>query len=348
MPEVRIGRLGGGWACWWWEGGKRRRFRLRARDRDGAAAEAADIYRRETRPDVLRLEHVVDAYCAALDGRRAAARLRLSWTQLAPTFAGLRPEDVTPAAVRRHTERRQAQGRRLNTIWTELTDLRAALSWAERERLIPWAPPIPRPPKPRGRERDMSDAEVDRLFAAAAEAPPHLYVACAIMFGTLARPGAAMDLTWERVDFARGEIDLRLSADPDTPKKGRAVAPMSDWLRGVLAQARRVALSEYVVEWHGKPVRSIKTGFRSICQAAGLADVTPHTLRHAGAQRLAARGVPMDRIAALMGHSSPAVTARVYARFAPGRLQDEAAMLAPDTVRSQVRRTQGRGRNGNS
>jgi integrase len=343
VREVRVGRLGDGWACWWWEGGRRRRYRLRARSESGAAREAAEVYRRETRPSVVLTEHVVSAYCDALAGRRAAARLRSSWKQLEPSFGGLRPDEITPATVAGHVERRRAQGRRGNTIWTELTDLRAALSWAEGQRVIERAPRIPRPPKPRGRERIMEPAEIDRLFVVAREGPPHLLVACALMYGTLARPGAALDLTWDRVHFERREIDLRLTADSDAPKKGRAVAPMADWLRAILAPAREVALSPHVVEWHGRPVTSIKTGFRALCAKAELEGVTPHVLRHAGGQRLAAAGVPMERISALMGHTSVAVTARVYARFAPERLREEADLLAPgsrmNTVRSQVRRT---------
>ena len=48
MRDFRIGRLGDGFAVTWWQDGKRRRFRLAARTRKEAEAEALDVIRRET------------------------------------------------------------------------------------------------------------------------------------------------------------------------------------------------------------------------------------------------------------------------------------------------------------
>jgi integrase len=45
---------------------------------------------------------------------------------------------------------------------------------------------------------------------------------------------------------------------------------------------------EHFVEWHGAPVKSVKTAFNSAVRLAGLGPnalgkVTPHTLRHTAA-----------------------------------------------------------------
>lgn len=97
--------------------------------------------------------------------------------------------------------------------------------------------------------------------------------------------------------------------------------------RAALSEAHRHSLSEFVIEWNGKQVGSIKTGFRKAVKAAGLSDVTPHVLRHTAAVHLAAAGVPMQKIAQYLGHSSTSITESVYARYAPDHLREESNIL---------------------
>lgn len=54
------------------------------------------------------------------------------------------------------------------------------------------------------------------------------------------------------------------------------------------AKTRRGIAVEHFVEWHGAPVKSVKTAFNSAVRLAGLGPnalgkVTPHTLRHTAA-----------------------------------------------------------------
>lgn len=224
---------------------------------------------------------------------------------------------------REYQKVRRESGIRDGTIWTELGHLRTVLRWAVKRRLIDHAPDIERPAKPAPKDRWLTHAEIDQLFAT--PMAPHVRLAILLMLSTAARPTAALELTWDRVDFESGHIDLRL--DAVGPRKGRAVVPMNAGLRAALLQARKGALTEHVIEWNGAAVASIKTGFNAAMRAAGLEGVTPHTLRHTAAVHLAAAGRPMERISQLLGHSSTAVTERVYARFAPDHLRDEADVL---------------------
>jgi integrase len=60
------------------------------------------------------------------------------------------------------------------------------------------------------------------------------------------------------------------------------------------ARVSRLFLS--TVEFNGKPVSSLKKGFRSAVRLAGLpGKVTPHTLRHIGCDLAMLRGVPICR-----------------------------------------------------
>ena len=100
------------------------------------------------------------------------------------------------------------------------------------------------------------------------------------------------------------------------------MVPVNDTLREALERAREGAMTDYVIEWAGQPVKSIKRGFREAVKRAGLgADVTPHVLRHTAASWMAEAGVPMSEIAAVLGHRDSRTTERIYAKMSPEYLQ---------------------------
>lgn len=94
-----------------------------------------------------------------------------------------------------------------------------------------------------------------------------------------------------------------------------------------LQSACEAALSEYVVEWAGDRVKSIRKGFETAVTAAKLEEVTQHTLRHTAAVHMAAAGIPMSKISQFLGHSNEAITARVYARFQPDHRREAGDVL---------------------
>jgi len=190
-----------------------------------------------------------------------------------------------------------------------------------------------RPPKPAPKDRYLTRAEIDRLLAAPAE--PHIKLAILLMLSTAARVTAILELTWDRVDLDRGQIDLRKSSTG--PRKGRAVVPINDGLRQALLNAREAALTDHVVEWAGKPIKKVTRGFKSAVVAAGLTDVSPHVLRHTSAVHMAEAGVPMPEISQYLSHSNAAITERVYARFSPDHLRKAAQVL--DFTRSATSQT---------
>ena len=326
MPDYRIGRLNGRFVVTWQDhGGTRRRYRLAAATARDAESEARDVVQEAslTRNQVL-VADVWEAYRKDLGDRPTAKTMGYTGIKILEYFGHLRADQITAEDSRAYAIKRRADGRSNGTIWTELGHLRSALLWAEtKARLIERAPHIERPQKPAPKERFLTNAEIEKLLGADCE--PHIRLAIRLMLSTAGRVGAILDLTWLRVDFERGQINLR--ADSIGPRKGRAVVPMNASLREALEGARHAALSEYVVEWAGKPVKSIRRGFTAAVDSAGLQNVSPHTLRHTSAVHMAAAGVPMSKIAQFLGHSSTSVTERVYARFAPDHLSEAAAVL---------------------
>ncbi|WP_370576981.1 tyrosine-type recombinase/integrase [Paracoccus sp. PAR01] len=108
------------------------------------------------------------------------------------------------------------------------------------------------------------------------------------MLGTVARQGAVRDLTWDRVNFTRRAIDLRV--DHPGPRTGRALVPMNNMLFEVLTEAKEGARSDHVVEWAEGQIASIRKGFARAVRNAGLTGVGMHTLRHTAAVHMIETG----------------------------------------------------------
>jgi hypothetical protein len=54
---------------------------------------------------------------------------------------------------------------------------------------------------------------------------------------------------------------------------------------------------------NGQPIKSIKKGFSSACERAGIEDLRPYDLRHTFATRLVERNVQTIIISELLGHT---------------------------------------------
>lgn len=325
MPEPRIGRLNGRYVVTWIDDtGKRRRHRLQADTRKAAEAEARDIFRRESaRPSGHLMADLLALYRAEKAGRPIAETMRHTGKALMPAFGALRPEQITVEDCRQYARSRKSRGISVGSVWTELGHLRMLCRWAEKHGMIERAPYIELPQKPAPKDRYLTDAEITKLLTA--EMEPHVRLAIMLMLATAGRVSAVLELTWDRVDFDRNQIDLRV--DADGPRKGRAVVPMTSTLRAALSKAAEDALSDYVIEWAGGRIGSLRTGFSKAVKNAGLSGVTPHVLRHTAGVKMAAAGVPMQKISQFLGHSNTSVTERVYARFAPDHMADAAAAL---------------------
>lgn len=264
------------------------------------------------------------AYRDEREGKRIAANMDYSGRAVLPLLGHLSPSEITTEKAREYIAKRTAAGRQPGTIWTELNHLQIVVNWAAGKNHIEKAVTIEKPRKPPPRDRRLTRAEARRLLDAAEF--PHVKLAIALMIGTAARVGAILDLKWNRVDFARGLITYADREDTSR-RKGRATVPVAPDLMARLEEARKAAVSDYVIEWGGKQVGSVKRGFARAVETAGLADVTPHVLRHTAASWMAEDGVPMSEIAAVLGHSDSRVTERVYARFSPGHLRRAVASL---------------------
>jgi len=325
MPEWRITRLRGEFCITWKDAdGIRRRYRLGTDDRQEAERRAPARYAELTRPVGTTVADLWGGYRIDKAGRSIAETMKWTWKAIGPWFGTIEATEITTADCRAYVDARRKAGKSDGTTHTELGHLRSVLVWAWKNRMIPHAPHIERPPKPEPKDGYITKDEAAKLMLAANA--PHVALAVKLMIGTGARSEAALQLTWDRVDFERGVIHLRNPFDR-SKRKGRASVPMNDSLRDALSEAHKGALSQYVIEWSGGPVKSIRKGIKTAGEAIGRPDVSPHMLRHSAAVWLAEDGHSMDEIAQFLGHDNPRITYRVYARFSPGHLRKLASSL---------------------
>lgn len=324
MPEWRLTRLKGQFCLTFERDGKRVRRRLGTTDARQAHLLAPAVYAELTRPQGSTVAELWAAYITDREGRAVVATMHHTWKALKDRFGMRDGHSITKEDCRAHVAERRANGISDGTIHTELGHLRTVLKWAENGRLIDRAPHIERPSKPAPKERYLTRDEVHRVINAAKA--PHVRLAMHLMIATSARVTAILELTWDRVDFERRQIRLKDPGDM-TRRKGRATVPMNDTVIAALRDARHGAMTEYVIEWAGKPVKSLKKGIASAAKAAMVDGVSAHVFRHTAAVWMAEAGVSMEEIAQYMGHSNVNVTRSTYARYSPDHLRKAADAL---------------------
>jgi integrase len=319
MREPRLVRYRGKYAVKWWDGETPKRSSLRTGNKQEAERRLRDWRNAASRVGDTVAE-IMEAY---LEDRKRHATgwktIEYNWLALRPYFGTYVPDQICRDSCRGYADSRRSQGVGDGTIRRELGALRAGIRWARPGAAAVFAFPA----APPSRDRHLTRAEYKALLAAC-ESQPHIKLFTILALATAGRTRAILDLTWDRVDFERGLI--RLSGEAGR-RKGRATVPMTQEARNALLAAQEAALSDFVIEWAGKPVKRVVKGFKAACLRAGLDDVSPHVLRHTAAVWMAEAGNSMSEIAAYLGHSDSRITERVYARFSPDYLRKASKAL---------------------
>ena len=141
------------------------------------------------------------------------------------------------------------------------------------------------------------------------------------------------------VDLEAGIFNRRAIGKRATTKRQTPV-PLPDRLLAHLRRWARLDIAKsHFVEWNGKPVASVKTGFASGVRIAGLdvatGNVTPHTLRHTAATWLMQRGASMWQAAGFLGMSEKTLR-DTYGHHHPDFLREAADAISSRPVPKKV------------
>lgn len=250
-----------------------------------------------------------------------------SGRHLLQAFGDLAISDIEQAHVDRYVRDRRAGriGRpaKPSTIWLEVGKLKAAVNYAIKRRKLPASARLELDSlsPPEVRDRWLRPEEVDRIVAEArrrregdrlSRAERFLHIA----IETAARRAVIENLQWDQVDLEAGVIHYHRHGDLRS-KKRRPSVPISSRLRPILQQAYDEKTTSYVLDTSSDIYHHIER----IAKAAGVTGFYPHILRHTAATWMARRGVPLWKIAGILGNTMQMIE-QVYAKHSPDGLAD--------------------------
>ena len=312
MSDYSIQRLRGGFALVYRHDGKRVRRQLFATDRQSAEAEARHLWAgADASP--WTVARCMTGYLATITAKPSYKRRQDAWKAMQGFWGNVDPALIDEPMCQTYRKRRKVGDA---TARYELMQLSTALGWAVKAKHIDRKPAIWLPPVPERKTRHLTRQQFERFFAKVKADHARLYVMLGLY--TMARPSAILELTWDRVDFERRQIDFTPPGHVRT-KKRRTVVPIADDLLTALQAGHDARTTEWVIERGGDRVHSIKKAFQAASERSTV-HATPYTLRHTGAVWAAEGGVSMAELSQFMGHDDSRTTEKHYARFSPGYL----------------------------
>jgi integrase len=161
--------------------------------------------------------------------------------------------------------------------------------------------------------RALSHGEVRALFAVAEGTPYKTYVALAVFTGM--RPSEILTLRWKAVAFAQRQIHVQSTSTNPTKNHRSRILPMAPELEAVLSGLPEGEPESLVFAGpDGKPISrfTVLPAVKRLFDQAKpkIKDANLYSLRHSFGTLMAERGVPIQDLQAMMGHSSITVTAR--------------------------------------
>jgi len=184
------------------------------------------------------------------------------------------------------------------------------------------------------RQRWLGEGELKRLIQVLEVHPSQLNAtALLLMIATGARKMEVLGARWSEFDLEAGVWTKPSTA---TKQKRAHIVELNDYAVSLLKAQKLAAVSEFVFcnPKTGLPLRDLKPFWRDVCTQAGLVDVRIHDLRHTFASMLANKGVALEVIGQLLGHSSLETTMR-YAHLLPSTRR-EAANKVGEVILNQL------------
>lgn len=188
-----------------------------------------------------------------------------------------------------------------------VTMTKAVFSWGANNDFIPFNP-WSKYKTPRENTNPPHLLTVDELIRVMDCAAPHCRWALDVEFNTGCRPGKTelFKLKYtDVIDWEEGKLLIR-----STKTKPRVVELRPDFLKRLKAKYSE-AKTDYIVEYKGKPLNSLRWSLKTALKRAGIKKkVRPYDIRHMYGTYMAKNGADIFAIQILMGHSSITTTKR--------------------------------------
>lgn len=240
---------------------------------------------------------------AELAGRFLAEGEARDWHRdrlklLLPYFGDMAIGHIGKSHVRQYRQaRHKTKTLTETTLNRDIECLRHLLYWALDEGFLA-ANPLARIRLVRVRRKKkpvLSLAEERLLLARASD---HLQPITIVALDTGMRRGEVLHQRWNDVDFERQLLSVTQSK---TPEGENREIPLSSRVMDLLGAMRKN--EGLIFTFKGKPITSLKTGWKAAIRRAGIRHLRFHDLRHTFNTRLLELGIGREVRMALLGHT---------------------------------------------
>jgi len=317
--------------------GKRKRRSLHTTSKMRAKAKVAEIevaVNDGLDPD-HRADYLIEDFTPRLEAHLRAGKAAHTVKTILHTWKSFRAwadpvqlSDITPDKIHAFKMHLLAEDYAKSTVRSNMLALSAIFRIAIKDlRCFGGANPVKGLDLPKADSRFprfLDATEADTLLAAAKEHGRDMHLLTALGLYAGLRKNELINAQWSWIDFSdRGRV-LVMAGGSFKPKSRRdRRIPLSARLRSVLVDYYTEGDTGYILypkqadKGPGTRYRvDFTEAFGTMARRAGLPDVTPHTLRHTFASRLAQAGVSLFKVKEWLGHSDYATT-QIYAHLMP-------------------------------
>jgi len=231
----------------------------------------------------------------------------------------------------------QRQKKKASSINRSMTAFRAMLRWAKERDIISACPAIEKKmkalPETDSREtiRYLSPDERKRLFDALDErekrqGKDYLKPAVILSLNSGVRRKALLSLRWEDINFDTRMITLRSS----TAKKQKLdYVPLNSFACETLLEWKKLQKDNNPLVFPnsaGSQMHDCRNSWKKLLRDAKIENFRWHDMRHDFASQLVMKGIPLNSVRELLGHSKMEMTLR-YAHLAPTKKREAVEVL---------------------
>lgn len=261
-------------------------------------------------------------------GRKSIAYVEARWkVHLKPFFTRMRAADLGTDQIRRYSEKRRQEGAIGATINRELAILKRAFNLAlgSTPPKVKTVPFIPMQAESKPRTGFLTDEEYIGLARECSKEGLWLRTLLTVAYNFAWRKGELLGLRVRQIDLPSRTVRLEVGTTKNGD--GRNVKMTDNVLTLLTACVAGKQKDDYVfTRANGKPIKSFRTVWETVCKRAGVAGLLFHDLRRTGVRNLRRLGVTESVAMKISGHKTRSIFDR-YDIIDEADIADVAARL---------------------